>query len=70
MENSLTPQELRRLQDKSGLTNAELADLLMISIKRLLNAKSSNSKTPLSAQQHLILQLIADEHQTYKLIKK
>jgi hypothetical protein len=67
---NLTPQELKRLQTKSGLSNAELADWLMISVKRLMNAKSENSLSPLSAQQFQLLLLVADEHPVYTLLKK
>lgn len=66
----ITPQEIKRLQAKSGLSNVEVAAWLMVSEKRLMNAKSENSKSPLSAQQLQLLKLIADEHPDYRLQKR
>ncbi|QTP13384.1 XRE family transcriptional regulator [Serratia symbiotica] len=66
----ITPQEIKRLQARSGLSNVEVAAWLMVSEKRLMNAKSENSKSPLSPQQLQLLKLIADEHPDYKLLKR
>lgn len=65
-----TPQEVKRLQEKTGLNNDELAKWLHISVKSLKNAKSLNADARLTSLQYSILLLLTDEHPEYVISKK
>lgn len=69
-DKSLNPSEIIRLQLKTGLSNADLASFLHISTKRLLNAKSQNTKTSLTPLQDFMLLLLADEHPDYSIVQR
>lgn len=63
--------ELKRLRDKLGLSNGELAELMGLSEQTIKNrmADDFNKKTA-SKLELEFLKLLADEHEKYRLNQK
>lgn len=65
-----SPQELKRLQEKSGLNKADLAEKLDMSVAAWDNLISVNCKRSLPTVKFNFLLLLADEHPDYILKKR
>jgi len=67
-----TPEEIKRLRVKAGLTQKETADLFGISLnywqkKELSKDSAQNRKV--SKSEYILLLLLAGEHPDFKLMK-
>lgn len=63
--------ELKRLRDKLGLSNSELAELLGLAEKTVKNRMlDDHNKKILSKLEIEFLQLLAGEHEKYLIVKK
>lgn len=67
----MSENELRRLRDKLGLSNKELAELMGLSEQTIRNRVVNNCNKKIMNKLELeYLKLLADEHDYFKLKKK
>lgn len=63
--------ELKRLRDKLGLSNSELAELMGLSEQTIKNRMASDfNKKTASKLEFEFLKLLAGEHEKYSILEK